>query len=121
MSIFGGLALLLASIGIYGVMSQLVESRAQEIGVRTALGARPAHILGDFLAGCAWQTGAGVIVGTAIGTALIGATPLLFGVSARDPITLAVVASTIFTASFLACLVPVVRALRIDPVAAIRE
>lgn len=121
MSIFGGLALLLASIGIYGVMSQLVESRAQEIGVRTALGARPVHILAQFLAGCAWQTAAGVAAGTAIGAALIGATPLLFGVSARDPLTLAVVALTIFLASLAACLVPVVRALRIDPVAAIRE
>jgi predicted permease len=121
MSIFGGLALLLASIGIYGVMSQLIESRAQEIGLRTALGARPAHIFAQFFSGCAWQTTVGVVLGAALGAAMIGSTPLLFGVTARDPLTLAIVAATIFSASFLACLVPVLRALNVDPVAAIRE
>jgi predicted permease len=121
MSIFGGLALLLAALGIYGVMSQLVASRAQEIGVRTALGARPGHIVTHFLAGCAWQTGVGVLIGGTAGAALIGATPMLFGVKPTDPATLAAVAATIFGASFVACLFPVARALRIDPIAAIRE
>jgi len=121
MSIFGALALVLAALGIYGVMSQLVASRAQEIGVRTALGARPGHIVTHFLSGCAWQTGIGVLIGGAAGAALIGATPMLFGVRPTDPATLAAVAATIFGASFVACLFPIARALRIDPITAIRE
>jgi putative ABC transport system permease protein len=121
MSIFGALALFLAALGIYGVMSQLVASRAHEIGVRTALGARPGHIVAHFLAGCAWQTAIGVLVGGAAGAALIGSTPMLFGVKPTDPSTLAAVAATIFGASLAACLFPVARALRVDPIAALRR
>ena len=121
MSIFGGLALLLASIGIYGVMSQLVVSRAHEIGLRTALGARPAQIAAHFLAGCLWQTAAGFVIGGAAGVVLMSTVPILFGVQPWDPKTLVTVALTIFSASLIACLFPVTRALRIDPIAAIRE
>jgi ABC-type antimicrobial peptide transport system permease subunit len=121
MSIFGVLALLLASIGIYGIMSQLVTSRAHEIGLRTALGARPAQIAAHFLAACAWQAGAGLLIGGVAGVAAMSFAPILFTVAPWDPRTLATVAFTILGTSLVACLIPVARALRVDPIAAIRE
>jgi putative ABC transport system permease protein len=121
MSMFGALALLLASIGIYGVMSQLVQSRAHEIGLRTALGAKPVQIAGHFLSGCLWQTIGGVLIGLVAGVAAMSAVPILFKVAPWDPATLAVVAMTILASSIGACLIPVARALRVDPIAAIRE
>lgn len=121
MATFGTMALLLAGIGIYGVMSQLVASRVQEIGVRVALGARPAQILRPFLSGCAWQAGIGIGIGGAAGVSLMRLANFLFGIKPWDPATLAVVAATILIASLMACLVPALRALRVDPVSAIRE
>jgi putative ABC transport system permease protein len=121
MSIFGALALLLAAIGIYGVMSELVQSRAHEIGLRSALGARPAQIAVHFLAGCAWQTVAGLVVGCVAAVAAMSSVPVLFQVAPWDPTTLFAVAITVLGASLAACLIPVARALRIDPITAIRE
>jgi len=116
MSIFGLLALMLASIGIYGVMSQLIQSRAHEIGLRTALGARPSHIAAHFLASCAWQTMAGLLIGCIAAVAVMSAVPILFAVVPWDPLTLALVATTIFISAIGACLIPVARALRIDSI-----
>jgi putative ABC transport system permease protein len=121
MSIFGVLALLLASIGIYGIMSQLVTSRAHEIGLRTALGATPAQIAAHFFSACAWQTAAGVCIGSAAGVAAMSAVPILFDVVPWDPATLATVALTILATSTVACLIPVARALRVDPISALRR
>jgi ABC-type antimicrobial peptide transport system permease subunit len=120
MSTFGVLALLLGSIGIYGVMSQLVASRAHEIGLRTALGARPLQIAAHFLAGCVWQTIAGLAVGCAVAVAAMSAVPIL-KVAPWDPVTILSVAVVILTASLGACVLPIIRALRIDPITAIRE
>jgi ABC-type antimicrobial peptide transport system permease subunit len=117
---FGALALVLAGIGIYGVMSQLVESRVQEIGVRVALGAKPAHVLSQFLVGCAYQTSAGIVIGATAGVTAMSTTQLLFGIRPWDAPTLVIVVATIMAASMSACLVPAWRALRIDPVTAIR-
>jgi putative ABC transport system permease protein len=120
MTAFGVLALLLAAVGIYGVMSQLVNSRVQEIGVRLALGARPAHILTQFLAGCVWQVAVGIVAGGLAGVYLMTRAGILVRISAWDPIALSLAAAVIFTAAMLACLVPASRAMRVDPVTAMR-
>ncbi len=121
MGAFGALALLLAAVGIYGVMSQIVASRVQEIGIRLALGARSSHIVRLIVIGCAWQTVAGLTLGILAGASLAGlASTLLFGVSPWDPMTLTAVAIVLMAASMAACLIPVARALRVEAASAIR-
>jgi len=122
MGAFGVVGLLLAAIGIYGVMAQLVAVRTHEIGVRMTLGARPADILGHFLVDGLWQTAVGIILGLAAGAYLMTlAQKLLFGVKPWDPMTLAAVCGLLLIASLAACLIPARRAMRIDPVQAIRQ
>jgi putative ABC transport system permease protein len=118
---FAGAALFLTIVGIYGVISYAVGQRTQEFGVRIALGARRASVIGLVLrTGLTWAGG-----GIAIG--LLGAwsmsraiSSLLFNVSATDPFTFAGTASVVTAAAALACLVPAIRATRIDPVIALR-
>ena len=118
---FGMLALLLAAIGIYGVMSYVVAGRVREIGLRMALGAKHRDVLklivgqGMFLA----------IIGLAIGLALAFAAArllntLLYGVSAADPLTFCVIASLLFAVAALACFIPALRATKVDPLVALR-
>jgi putative ABC transport system permease protein len=121
MTVFGVMALMLAAIGIYGVMSQLVAARVQEIGVRVALGAQPGHLLRLVVLDCAWQTIAGLVAGIAAGAYLVGlAQNLLFGISPWDPAALGVVAATLLLSALAACLIPAMRALKVDPVRALR-
>jgi putative ABC transport system permease protein len=113
---FGGLALLLAAIGIYGVMATAVAARSREIGIRVALGAPKAHIVGMVLRQGITMGLIGIVVG--IGAALAAARlieSLLYGVSARDPVTIALVAGVLLAATALASYVPVRRALAMDP------
>jgi ABC-type antimicrobial peptide transport system permease subunit len=119
---FAGLALLLAGLGLYGTTSHAVTRRRQEIGIRMALGARPAQVVRLILGRAAALT----IAGTALGTAAAaGATRYLesqlFGIRPSDPATFVVVALTLAGLAALAAWVPAHRATRIDPLAALRD
>jgi predicted permease len=122
---FGVLALLLAVIGVYGVMAQVVATRVQEIGVRMTLGARPVDILRRLMTEGLWQTLAGLAIGLTAGSFVmrLGTLPdeMLFHVEPWDPLTLSAVAAILITATLAACLVPARRAMRVDPVDALRK
>ncbi len=119
---FASLALVLACVGIYGLLSYLVSQRTQEIGVRMALGARPSHILASVLYRALSLAVAGVAIGLATALALTRLLEsLLFGVSARDPLTLFAVSATLLVVSSAAAWIPARRAMRIDPIAALRN
>ena len=121
LSTFSWLALVLASIGIYGVISYLARQRTREIGVRVALGATQSSVLRMILAQGMGMTIVGVIVGLG---AAIGLTRLLrkmlYSVSETDPITLGAAAAILTGISLLACYIPARRAVRVDPVTALR-
>jgi ABC-type antimicrobial peptide transport system permease subunit len=121
LSVFAGLALVLACIGIYGVISYLVAQRTHEIGVRMALGARRLEVMGLILGEGARMAAIGVALG---GVAALGLTRLmanqLFGVTAHDPLTFTGVAGLIMLVAVAACYVPARRAMRVDPVVALR-
>jgi putative ABC transport system permease protein len=118
---FAGVALLLAAIGIYGVMAFVVAQRSHEIGLRIAFGANPDRILSlvlkEGLALAASGLGLGLIGAFFVGRVLNG---LLYGVGSIDSIALCAVAMTLFAAAFLACYVPARRAARVDPMVALR-
>jgi predicted permease len=119
---FAGIALLLASVGIYGVVSYLVSQRTHEIGIRIALGAQRKDVLQLILSEGAKLAAAGLIVG--LGAALLLTrlmASLLFGVRPTDPLTFAVVAVLLNGIALLACYVPAHRAMRVDPMAALRH
>jgi predicted permease len=121
LSIFGGLALLLAMIGVYGVMSYSVAQRAQELGIRMALGAQASDVLllvlRQGIALAAGGTALGVLLALLLGQVV---STLLFGISGRDPLTLAGVSLILTTIALLACYIPARRAARVDPLVALR-
>ena len=124
-SIFGAVAVVLASVGIYGVMSFSVNQRTQEFGVRMALGANDGTILGMVLRQGVVQIGLGLTLGIglalAIATAAAGGIQnTLFGVGARDPLTYTSVAFLVTVVSLVATLVPARRATQVDPMMALR-
>ncbi|HKR61431.1 MAG TPA: FtsX-like permease family protein, partial [Pyrinomonadaceae bacterium] len=120
-AIFATTALLLAAVGIYGVMSYLVEQQTREIGIRSALGAKRSHILR-------------LIIGRGVGMAFIGVVlglvgsfgltrflaGLLYGVAALDPITFIGISILLLIVSVLACYIPARRATKVDPLVALR-
>jgi len=121
LGIFAGLATLLSSVGIYGVISYLAGQRTHEIGVRMALGAGRIEVLRMVLG----QAGKLALLGVALG--LIGSLALthlmssmLFGVTAHDPLTLCGVAALLMFVALAACLIPARRATRVDPMVALR-
>ena len=121
LGLFGGVALLLAAMGIYSVLSFIVRGRRREIGIRTALGAQRGDVLRLVIVEGMWPVGAGIVAGTivALGSASV-MERLVFGVSASDPLTLAAVAATLALVALAASLVPAYRAFRLDPVKALR-
>jgi putative ABC transport system permease protein len=118
---FAGVALLLASIGIYGVMAFVVTQRTQEIGIRMALGAQRVDVLSLVLTGGMKLALLGLLIGlgTAWGVTRFLAT-LLVGVQPTDLLTFSVVSFCLLGAAFLACYLPARRATKIDPLEALR-
>jgi len=121
LGLFGALALILASIGIYGVLAYSVAQRTSEIGLRMALGAQPRQVLGLVLK----QGMLLAVIGAAVG--IIVALPvarmagnLLYGISATDPLTYVGITLLLMAVALLACYLPARRATRIDPLIALR-
>jgi putative ABC transport system permease protein len=121
LGIFAGLAVLLAAIGIYGVMSYSVNERTHEIGVRMALGAHPRDVLGLVAKLALKLTSIGVAIGVALafGLARLIST-FLYGVKPTDPLTYATVAVGLGLVALLACYIPARRATKVDPLVALR-
>jgi putative ABC transport system permease protein len=122
LTIFAGVALLLALVGVYGVLAYSVGQRTAEIGLRVALGATPRSVL-TLIVGQGMRP---IMVGIAIGMAgAVGlshfVSSLLFNVKPVDPLTYGAVALLVAVAALLSCYVPALRALRVDPVAALRQ
>jgi putative ABC transport system permease protein len=121
LGVFASLALALAAVGIYGVLSYVVSQRRQEIGIRLAIGASRRQVLAMVLGSGLTLAAAGVIVGLALaGVATQLMTALLHDVKPLDPLTFAVVPVLLFLVAIGACLVPAVRATRVSPVSALR-
>jgi ABC-type antimicrobial peptide transport system permease subunit len=118
---FGGLALVLAALGLYGVIAHSVAQRTHELGVRVALGARAGDVarlvMGESLRIVSVGVGLGLVVAVVAGRWI---SPLLFDVSPRDPMVLAAVVVTLIGAALLASWLPAARASRVDPGVALR-
>jgi predicted permease len=121
-SLLGGITLLLAMTGLYGLMTYSVTRRTQELGIRMVLGARPADALNLVLRQGLKLALAGVAAGLVITVALTRLmASLLYGVSATDPLTFSVIAMLLLCVAFVACLIPARRAAKVDPITALRN
>ncbi|MDB6093899.1 MAG: hypothetical protein JWM32_1461 [Verrucomicrobia bacterium] len=122
MGLFSGVALVLATLGIYGVTAYAAAQRTREIGIRMALGALPRDVLELVLYGGMRVVGIGIAVGLAaafVSTQILGA--FLYGTSAHDPMTLLAIAVILSLTSLAACLIPARRAAKIEPLIALRH
>jgi ABC-type antimicrobial peptide transport system permease subunit len=118
---FGVIALLLAAVGVYGLISFEIQQRRRELGIRVALGAQPTRILAGVLSRGLLLTAVGLVIG------LVGAAAsvqlvrsLIFGISAHDPVTFIAAPLALLSMAAAACLGPALRASRTDPVATLR-
>jgi putative ABC transport system permease protein len=119
---FAGLALVLATVGVFGVLAYSVQQRTREFGVRIALGATTTQVLGLVMSGAAELVGAGVVLGLAAALALAEAVSrFLFGVPPRDPVTFTFVTVVLVVTAAIACAVPAFRAARVDPAVTFRS
>ena len=115
------MSILLAFVGLFGIMAQAVSQRTNEIGIRVALGATSQAVLGLIARQGLVLVAIGMLVGLAASLALTRViSRFLWGVTATDPLTLVVALLTMATIALLACYVPARRALRIDPIIALR-
>jgi putative ABC transport system permease protein len=118
---FGFLALILAAIGTYGVMSYSVNQRTQEIGIRMALGAQPGNVLRLILSGGMAMVAAGVVIGLGISVLFARSlNTLLFGIGSFDPASFLSTAALLMLVALAACWIPARRAMRVDPIVALR-
>lgn len=122
LSIFGGLAMVLAATGLFALVAYAVARRTREIGIRMALGARPSQVLGAVLGRTLALAAAGILIGTAI-TLAAGRllSSVLYGVSPYDPATYLAALTVFLLVALLACSNPAARALRIDPAYTLRQ
>jgi putative ABC transport system permease protein len=121
LGIFAAVALVLASVGIYGLIAYSVTQRTQELGIRIALGAQPRDVLRLVLGQGTRLTLLGIALGVLAALAFSRLlVTLLFGVSATDPLTFAGVAALLALVALMACVIPARRATRVDPMVALR-
>ena len=119
---FGAIAILLAMVGIYGVMAHVVASKRREFAVRLALGARPATLVSAVMRQGARWTLSGIVAGTAIALSMAQLLKsFLFDVSTSDTVSIAVAAGTLIAVSLIAAYAPARRVLRIDPATTLRS
>ena len=122
LGIFAGVALALAAVGIYGIMSYTVAQRSHEVGIRMALGAGSGEVMRLVLGQSVWLTLGGIVAGLAGSLFLTKfLSSLLFNVKATDPMTFGVVALILMAVALLASFVPAYRATTLDPVNALRQ
>ena len=122
LGVFAGLALVLACIGVYGVLAYAVAQRTREIGVRMALGARPLDVTRMVLGRGMALSGIGLAVGAAIGLSLSSLLrSLLYGVTPSAPSVYLSTAALLLLVALAACVIPAQRASRVDPVRALRD
>jgi len=121
-SLFSGSALFLSAIGLYGVLAYSVSQRAREIGVRIALGAQATNILRLVIRHGLKIFGTGLVIGI-LSTLFLSRyiQSLLFGVSSNDPISFGLAVLVLAVTGLLACVLPALRAIRIDPISALRQ
>jgi ABC-type antimicrobial peptide transport system permease subunit len=116
LSVFAAVGLLLTVVGVYGVVAYWVRRREREFGIRLALGAAPARILGSVVRQGAWCAAIGIALALPVAfalTRLMGS--VIYGISARDPLTFAVLPTAVLTATLAATYFPARRAARVDP------
>jgi ABC-type antimicrobial peptide transport system permease subunit len=122
LSVFAVVSLLLALIGVYGVMSYTVAQHTREIGIRMALGAQPGSILKLILGRGFVLVSTGVVIGVLMSFGLTRFIEnMLFGVTPTDPLTFAMIVILLGFVALLACLIPATRALRVDPIVVLRH